>query len=223
MQHVKTGDVLLFSSNTPTSFITKTMVSTEWNHVGIAIRLKKNNEISLDENGKLYVYETNTNERYDDYFKKRIIGAGFSRVKEIFPRYNKISCRPLKEKFRENSLKKLTETFINTYYGYTFPNRMGPFISVWLGLPLSEKYDGEMFCSELTTHYFKMCTSHAFEKKEKNHLKNIFGFFGHLSEDLILPSHYSKFITPKSPIFQNIEYIIYEQHADLIYVLYQPL
>ncbi len=35
---VKTGDVILFSGNTPTGFLLRTFVSSEWNHSGIAVR-----------------------------------------------------------------------------------------------------------------------------------------------------------------------------------------
>src|ERR1700722_17457012 len=66
---IKTGDVLLFSSNSATGFLLRTLSNSQWNHVGVAIRLippeddTQEYKISLDEEGKLYILETNTHHR----------------------------------------------------------------------------------------------------------------------------------------------------------------
>src|SRR3990170_2418898 len=81
---IKTGDVILFSGNSPTGFLLRTFVSSEWNHTGIAVRFvtDENGEkaISLTEEGELYVLETNTWTRQDAITGQDVIGAGFSRA-----------------------------------------------------------------------------------------------------------------------------------------------
>lgn len=233
---VRTGDILLFSGNTPTGFLLKTFVSSPWNHSGIAIRFKESNdhtkpqEISLTNEGTLYVFETNTGDRIDDIYGDSIVGAGFSRADWVFPKYNKISVRRLRDIFRTEELIQRTMDFSNKYRGHKFPGSSIPFLSVWLGIQLSnppETDHPEMFCSELMAHYYNYCVGPIYERITKisigNDLTRLFGSGSPNTEDMYTPGHYSPDVTPNASIFINKDEVIFISYADLLYVIFQPL
>lgn len=228
---LKTGDILLFKSSNPTGFFLKTFTSSEWNHVGIAIRLIDNRKISLTEEGNLFVLETNTGTRPDILEGKNIVGAGFSDSNWVFNNYNKVAVRRLKDIFRNNSLIKRTEAFVKKYRGIEFPDDLIPFLSVWLGLPLTSKniqstaQEG-MFCSELTTHYYKFCLGPEYQSKtgtEFDDIRKLFGYNAPIREDLYAPKHYSYLETPNATFFDGPEEVIYGSNADLFFTIIQPL
>lgn len=233
----KTGDVLLFSGNSPTGFLLRTFVSSEWNHSGIAVRIisytNKSNKlkkvISLTEEGDLYILETNTGERKDDIYGSNIIGAGFSRADWVFSKYNKIAVRKLHEIFRTKELSNLTADFYNKYRGNKFPSSSLPFIGVWLGIPLvdKEQASNEMFCSEIMAHYYAHCIGPQYEKVTgipfDGKLSKLFGNGSPSSEDMFTPGHYTSNNTPNASIFAGNEEIIYIAYADILYVILQPL
>jgi hypothetical protein len=232
LNSVKTGDVLLFSGNSPTGFLLRTFVSTEWNHSGIAVRLKTidgRKVVSLTEEGELYIYETNTGARQDDVSQTKVVGAGFSRLSWVLAKYNKIAVRRLRDVFRTEDLARLTMEFSEQKRGHKFPSGSGPFLSVWLGIPLTDKTsrEKEMFCSELMAHYYKYCvgsqyvkiTGHSFSGK----LSDLFGSDCPSSEDMFTPHHYSTDMTANSPILENKQEIVHRAYADLLYVILQPL
>lgn len=236
---IKTGDVMLFSGNTPTGFLLRTFVSSEWNHSGIAIRFVTvpdpinpsgfRKEISLTEEGDLYILETNTGVRTDDIFGCDVMGAGFSRDMWVVNKYNKIAVRRLHEVFRTHELAELTLDFANRYRGSRFPSGGLPFIGVWLGIPLSDKDPdlNEMFCSELMAHYYAYCIGPQYEKVTgipfNGKLSTLFGSDAPKSEDMFTPGHYTCTNTPNASIFSGNEEIIYTAHADMFYVILQPL
>lgn len=234
---IRTGDVLLFSGNTPTGFLLRTFVSSEWNHSGIAVRfitvpdetgsLKK--VVSLTEEGELYVLETNTGERKDDIFEYNIIGAGFSKADWIFHKYNKIAVRRLHNIFRTKELATLTMDFAVRYRGNKFPSSSLPFIGVWLGIPLVDKdiTSDEMFCSELMAHYYAHCIGPQYERLTKSsfdgNLSTLFGNESPRTEDMFTPGHYAGGNTPNASIFSGNEEVVYIVYADMWYVILQPL
>lgn len=239
LKKCKTGDVLLFSSNTFTAFLLKTFVSTIWNHSGIVVRFIEytdeegniKNKVSLTEEGKLYILETNTGSRKDDLFGDEIVGAGFSDSDWVFKKYNKISVRHLHDIFRTEDLSRLTMEFADKYRGIKFPKNKLPFISVWLGIPLTQKdkelKNNEMFCSELMAHYYNYCIGQQYEKitgipyDEK--LSTLFGSNSPSSEDMYTPAHYTIDKTPNSSIFMDNEEEIYKSYANLYLVIIQPI
>ncbi len=236
---VKTGDVLLFSGNSPTGFLLKTLVSSEWNHSGIAVRFidvpdeenpgKMKKKISLTEEGDLYILETNTGIRRDDIYGYPIIGAGFSKSDWVFNKYNRIAVRYLHDAFRTETLAELTLRFHYENKGNRFPSSSLPFIGVWLGISLTEKdpLQNEMFCSELMAHYYLYCigpqyeniTGTAFDGK----LSTLFGIESPITESMFTPGHYTHSNTPNASIFKGNEDIIYVSYADIYYVVIQPL
>lgn len=236
---VKTGDVLLFSGNTPTGFLLRTFVSSEWNHSGIAVRFitKKledgsmQYEVSLTEEGELYILETNTGERRDDIFGDTIIGAGFSRANWAFAKYERVATRRLHDIFRTPHLAEKTMQFAKDFRGYRFPSNNLPFIGVWLGITLADKTaspnDEEMFCSELMAHYYINCVGSQYTEITgipfDNKLSTLFGNGSPSTEDMYTPEHYTSNTTPNAAIFTGTEEIIYTAHADLLYVVLQPL
>jgi hypothetical protein len=237
--NIKTGDVLLFSGNSPTGFLLRTFVSSEWNHSGIAVRFvdiqdesdqkKIKKYISLTNEGELYILETNTGIRKDDIYGYDILGAGFSRADWVFNKYNKIAVRHLHDIFRTKDLIDLTYDFVSKYRGNRFPSSSLPFIGVWLGVPLIDK-DGnsnEMFCSELMAHYYTYCVGSQYTKLTglpfDGKLSTLFGNDSPSSENMFTPGHYSAKNTPNACIFSGNEKLIYIAHADIWYIILQPL
>jgi hypothetical protein len=236
---VRTGDVLLFSGNTPTGFLLRTFVSSPWNHSGIAVRFKEipdttsstgiRREISLTEDGILYVLETNTGARVDDIYGDMVVGAGFSRAEWIFPKYNKISVRRLHNTFLTDEFAQRTIEFSTKFRGHKFPESSIPFLSVWLGIHLSDKEDSKshMFCSELMAHYYNYCIGPMYQRitgiSIDYDITRLFGSGAPNSEDMYTPGHYSLEVTPNASIFVDREDIIYIAYADLLYVILQPL
>ncbi|CAH6418990.1 Hypothetical protein HVR_LOCUS176 [uncultured virus] len=236
---IKTGDVLLFSNNSPTGFLLRTFVSSVWNHSGIAVRfiispdptapdgLKK--EVSLNEEGELYILETNTGMRKDDISGINMLGAGFSKVDWVFNKYNRIAVRRLHDVFRTPQFAELTLDFYNKNKGSRFPSSSLPFLGVWLGISFTEKDPSrnEMFCSELMAHYYTNCIGPQYEQVTglpfDGKLSTLFGTGAPLSEDMFTPGHYTCNNTPNASIFSGGEEIIYTAYADMLYVILQPL
>lgn len=235
---LKTGDVVLFSGNTPTGFLLRTFVSSQWNHSGIAVRFLKTSDpstptgyrytVSLTNEGDLYILETNTGVRKDHIVGQNIIGAGFSEAEWVFRKYNKIAVRRLHDIFRTPKLAELTTEFATKNLGNRFPSSSLPFIGVWLGIPLAEKNTEriEMFCSELMAHYYGYCIGPQYEsltgRPYDSKLSSLFGVNAPTSEDMFTPGHYAWEHTPHAPIFAGKEEIIFTQSADLWYIILQP-
>jgi len=233
---IKTGDVLLFSGNSPTGFLLRTFVSSEWNHSGIAVRFKtvmdengeNKKEVSLTDEGDLYILETNTGIRRDDIYGCDIVGAGFSKADWVLTKYNRVAVRRLHDIFRTNDLATLTIDFASKYRGHKFPSSSLPFISVWLGIPLVDKTieSNEMFCSELMAHYYPYCIGPQYERATgmiyDGSLSTLFGHSSPTTEDMFTPGHYSSSNTPNASIFDGDEEIIYISYADMWYVILQP-
>lgn len=236
---IRTGDVLMFSGNTPTGFLLKTFVSSEWNHSGIAVRFVNKpdpthptgfrKEVSLNGEGDLYILETNTGARKDEIFGHNILGAGFSEADWVFRKYNRIAVRRLRDIFRTEDFARLTLEFANTNKGSKFPSSSLPFIGVWLGIPLVDKEttDDEMFCSELMAHYYAYTLGPQYQKvtgvEFDGKLSTLFGSGSPESEDMFTPGHYTFARTPNAGIFEGVEEIIYTAYADLWYVILQPM
>ena len=236
---IKTGDVLLFSGNSPTGFLLKTFVSSEWNHSGIAVRFNRKllanglfeYTISLTEAGELYILETNTGARYDDIFGDLIIGAGFSRAQWVFSKYNRIAMRRLHNIFRTPDLINKTMEFAKEFRGNRFPSSSLPFIGVWLGIILVDKTvpsnAEEMFCSELMAHYYTYCLQSQYKSITgiifDGKLSTLFGKGSPSTEDMYTPGHYTSGNTPNAAIFAGTEELVYSNPADLLYVTLQPL
>lgn len=236
---IRTGDVVLFSNNTPTGFLLRTFVSSQWNHSGIAVRFITTPDenspdgfkrtISLTEEGDLYILETNTGIRKDDIYGYNVKGAGFSRSSWLFHKYNKIAVRRLHDVFRTDDLATRTLEFSEKTRGNSFPKGALPFIGVWLGVPLVDKGDksDEMFCSELMAHYYLYCIGPQYEKVTgmpfDGKLSTLFGSGAPTTEDMYTPGHYTCINTPNASIFTKNEEVIYMAYADMLYVLLQPL
>jgi len=230
---IKTGDVVLFSGNSPTGFLLRTFVSSQWNHCGIGVRFISKetpdgfmkHTVSLDTTGELYILETNTGVRFDSIYNKNIVGVGFSKASWVFTNYNIIAVRRLHDIFRTKSLSYYTLSFADKYRGICFPDSSIPFISVWLGIKLSNTKSG-MFCSEIIAYYYSYCLGPQFYSltgiEYNNKLSYMFGTGSPNTEDMYTPGHYTYLYTPNSSIFNGPEEIVLTQYADIIYVIIQP-
>lgn len=219
MDKVKTGDVVMCSANNPTGIFLRTFVASKWSHSAVAVRINKNNEISLTDEGDLYFFETNTGVRYDHVFGDNITGAGYSSFDFFSKRYSKIIVRELNSYFRTPELARLTKEFVDKMRGKKFQSNPIPFVKAWLGVSFSKNIDpDEMFCSELTAHYYFYCFSSTFE----NNLNMILGTHVPEMPEMYIPSHFEIESSPDAPIFSNIQYTLFTAESDLIYVILQP-
>lgn len=235
---IKTGDVILCSGNSPTGFLLRTAVSTVWNHSGIGMRFietidktdpsKISRRLSLNTEGKLYIYETNVDKRYDPIAQKITKGSGFSDVDYVFAKYNSIAVRPLKDIFRNPRFVKLTWEFILANRGSTFPSSSLPFLEVWMGVSMTDKdiTNNNMFCSELMAKYYLYTIGSQYTELTKqpfdNKLESLFGHGFPNEANMITPEHFTIDKSPRAPIFQGGEVIIHKIPSDLGYVIIQP-
>lgn len=229
---VNTGDIILHSNNTSTGFLLRTATSSLYNHVSIAIRLDEKDNIVLDNSGKLYLLEINTEARYDILTKDMCEGAGLSDVEWCLKRYNIIKVRKLNSRFRNKDLIKLTKKFIEKYRGWKFTKSFLPFISVFIGVPFDNdkrpnKDNKQLFCTELVVKYYEECIAPQFVKftgiEYNGNLDQIFGLGSNNRCDMYTPEHLSSSLTPNSPVLENHEYIIQKEEADCAVVLFQPI
>lgn len=224
--NIKTGDVLLFSGNTPTGFMLRTFTSSVWNHVGIVVRFNSDKNITLDNSGDIYVLETNTGVRKDHLSNKMIRGVGYSKLEYSIKNYNKVSVRRLKDKYRTNKLIDLTHEFYNNNIKIEFPNESIPFINVWLGFKLWDSQCSvgmNKFCSQLSAEYYFELYKH-FEQSENLELNNILDEKCPIYSELYTPEHFSYNLTPNSIMFENkLEEDIFIQESDIWYIIIQPL
>jgi hypothetical protein len=232
----RTGDIVLFSNNTPTGFLLRTFVSSLWNHSGIAVRLiddaaaPLDKRISLTAEGELYILETSTGIRYDPLFQRNTVGVGFSPAQWAFSKYNKVVVRPLLQRYRTPLLAELTLRFAQLSYGARFPSDPLPFLAVWLGIPAKDEDQpaGEMFCSEFMAHYYCYCILPQLDNlpadtSSSHQLSLLFGPGAPQRADMFTPGDYSISHTPQSPIFLKAERVIWIAYSDLLYVIMQPL
>lgn len=226
LRTVNTGDVLLFSGNNPTGVLLKTFVSSEYNHAGIAVRIK-DKQPTFDLDGELYVYETNTGSRYDEVFGREMVGAAFSKLSFVLAKYNKVACRPLISTLRRPELLGNTMRFVAKHQGTEFPSSSLPFLSVWLGMDLVEGDKGpDMFCSELMANYYLQCVGPIYEylcRTGKDiSLPMLFGSNLPREPAMYTPGHYGVLLSPQACIFSSPEVTIYTHQGDLLYTAMQP-
>lgn len=162
MDSVMTGDVLFFANNAPTGFLLRTFTSSPWNHIGIAVRIGPSG-ITVDRRGVLHVLEINTEERLDAISGEMSVGAAVTELTRSKNLYNTIAVRRLAPRWRDAGLASRTLAFAKFYRGVRFTSSSLPFLSVWLGIDLSDApasaddHPEEMFCSELVARYYTEC------------------------------------------------------------------
>lgn len=229
---IDTGDIVLTSNNTSTGFLLRTATSSMFNHAGVAIRIDKDDKVTLDKSGKLYILEINTDSRRDYITGKYKAGFGLSDVNWCFSRYNIVKIRKLHAKLRNQTLVEQTEEFIKKYADWQFPKSFLPFISVFIGVPFDmnkvpDKTNKEMFCTELVVKYYEECVGPQFEMftgvPYSGNLKDIFGKGSSNRCDMYTPEHLASSLTPYSPILEDHEIVVFKEEADCAVVLAQPI
>lgn len=228
MDAVKTGDILLFSSNTPTGFLLRTAISSDWNHIGIAVRYVLKNgtpEIVEGITGTLCVFETNACERYDHFIGKDIIGAGFSSMDHIIHKYNRIDARIIRPEVIPEHFATRLARFTKKYRGSRFPSSSKPFLSVWLGVDLFPKSDPDkenMFCSELVAQYVLECFCENLFEEYSGDLSRVLGQKLPVNANMYTPAHFDINISEAGKILAE-QRTIFTKPADLLYIILTPL
>lgn len=226
---IKTGDVILCSSNTRTASLLRLFTGSLWNHVGIAIRLTEQKKISLTEEGKLYILEINTMERYDVLTNKHMKGMTLSDFEWVQGRYNQIGVRRMKDSLRVPELVQNIETFIAKYHGYEFAKGILPFIGVWMELPLAGETRGPtMFCTEKTVYFYDECVAPILSKQEgvayvPGDLRFMFGEDTPYLHNLYKPNHFTHRGNSKGRLWSGQEEIVLRNYTSVFAALLLPL
>jgi hypothetical protein len=164
-------------------------------------------------------------ERFDPYINKMRNGAGISSSNFVFQKYNRVAVRRLHDCWRNEDLAVKTFKFLDQYGAVPFPGTVGPFISIWVGIPFNESISESMFCSELMAHYYEDVVGSQFEKvlnrTYDGDLRSLFGSTSPVEYNMIKPETYSIIFTPHSPLFSD-EQIVYIREADLAVTVIQP-
>ncbi len=205
---IRTGDVLLFSGNTTTAFLIKFFSSSNYNHMGIAIRLDKNDKVTNEQSGTLYVLEINAIERYDVLRNKYVKGIALTCYDDLISNYNDIHVRHINVIYVNKKFCKKAQKFIEQHQDIGYSSTLGPIIGVWIGCPISgiQREKDEMFCSEMVAYFYL----------------DVCGVFPTIEKPARLYKP-DDFIYPNTGIFTREEYSIYSDYADASVSLIIPL
>lgn len=147
---IKTGDILVCSSWSITSLITKASTWSEWTHAGIAVWLKTNT------GNVLHCFECGTDNEYDALTDKDGEGCRLVNVEQISHRYSKIAYRPINIKRDATFFAKL-RAFMETHKNRPFKANYIKLAVANLGIKTRDKpllgRDDPVFCSELVSMY----------------------------------------------------------------------
>lgn len=215
MDGIRTGDALLFSSNTSTGFVVRVATSSLWNHGGVAVRAVFEGgrpRVTLDGSGRLYVLETNTQPRRDAFSGEVVVGAAFSEAEWVFARYNRVACRPLRAAHRRPALAAATLAFAARHRGRPFAADWRSVAGIWLGVGLRGADAGGMFCTELMAHFY-------LEALGLPSLEAVFGPGAPPECALATPEHYAR----PAPLFEPELRAVRVAHADAAAVALPPL
>lgn len=213
---IETGDIVLFSSNTPTGFLLRTATQSIWNHIGIAIRYRKNKIISGNK-GKICILETNSCHRYDPLKKEYLQGLGFSSWKSLLKKYNRIDIRKINRNLLSDDFLERLNSFAEKYRHWHFPKSFMPFLSAWLKMDFGDLgvEEKSMFCSQVVGRYLYECILHPFNSDIR--IQGIPKSFSHH-----IPKHYDITSSPSDKcLLEQIN--VWNQQCDLLYVIISPI
>lgn len=213
---VNSGDVLLFSSNVPSNSVLKFFTSSSWSHVGIAIRLDKNNNVSKNIEDDLYILEINTKCKYDFILKEETGGVFFSKAKVVFPFYNRINYRKLREEYRTDEFIDSIMNFARKSKNIRFASDCFPLIGAWLGIEIKHS-PSNIICSAFAAKFYIDCI------KECTHFDDLLGEKLSETENICRPEHYSALYSKKSKYFETKDNELISNREDLISVILLPL
>lgn len=228
---IKTGDVFLFSSNTPTATILRVFTGSLYNHVGIAIRLDRQKNIVLDASpdSTLYVLEINTMARDDILTGRKMHGMTLSDFEWVQIRYNQVAVRRLDDSLRKPSMIPLIWEFIRKYHGYEFVKGFLPFIAVWAEMPLNGVALGSnMFCSEKTAYFYDDCVGPVLAERDdvpyiSGDLRYMFGERSPQAHCLYQPNHFTYEGNSKGRIFVGPEEMVIYNYSGMLTIVIQIL
>lgn len=228
---IRTGDVLLFSSNTGTAFIVRFCTSTEWNHVAVAVRINSEKKVTLDETGELYVLEINTFPRMDAIAGKMQVGAAYSKFEWVIERYNRVAVRPMRDKYRTSVLANNIPHFYKKYSGSKFSEIPADYIragcNIHTGVEKDYRNTNSMFCSEYVARFYLECVLPSVNQVEKtlydSYLDILFGDkCPHLPE-LYIPAHYSLDFSRNCLVLEDKIYNAHISYENWFVVIIVPL
>jgi hypothetical protein len=146
---VKTGDILLFSSWSITSLITKAGTFSHWTHAGIAVWLE------TKAGRLLYVFEAGTDDEFCALNDKKGEGCRLVCMDQIDTRYTRMAVRNVPG-IRDKKWFDSLHGFMREYVGKPFRNNTLRLAVMNMGFAKAIKEDAEtIFCSELAGLWLK--------------------------------------------------------------------
>jgi hypothetical protein len=142
---IGTGDLLLFSASSLPGLLIQGATLSAWNHVGIAVRLGRQEE--------LYVLETNYRTRFDHTSGNVVSGVALVPWSDMQHRYSQIAVRRLLPIFRTALQQELTGRFILDFAGIAYPTLTDVIFSKWLRLYRPSSIS--ICCTDLALYYYQ--------------------------------------------------------------------
>lgn len=227
---IRTGDILLFSSNTGTAFLVRLWTSTEWNHVAVAVRINSNKEITIDETGELYILEINTFSRVDAITGKMQIGAAYSEFQWVVERYNRVAVRPMRNKYRTQVFADRIPQFYKKYSNSKFTEVTADYIRAGLdvhsGTEKKHVNTDSMFCSEYVARFYLECVlpsiNHVENATYDTYLDILFGDKCPYLPELYIPAHYSLEFSNNCLVLESKIFNVYIRYENWFIVILVP-
>jgi hypothetical protein len=185
---IHTGDVILLSSITPFSVLVRWGIGSEFNHVGVCIRIDESvlPEIKIKrKNGLLCVLEFNGDDFVNVLTNKIHYGNRLIKLSDMYDKYKRIAYRKLNRKYYSREFKEKVRNFIIKYcYDTSSMDMVTPAFNALFGLELknddidyhptfcselSAKFYGDIIPGTITTNY-KNLLPHHFLNKKYDHL-----------------------------------------------------
>jgi hypothetical protein len=153
-KNARTGDILLFSSWSIPSLLTRVGTYSEWTHTAIAVWL------NTDQGKRLYMFEA---ARIDDEHCALVNGIGngcrLVNIDQVKHLYSKIAVRQL-DVSRDEAFYTKLKAFMRKYQGVGFPSNYFRVFLINTGLAKRKQDDdGKILCSELCSKWLEECGS----------------------------------------------------------------
>jgi hypothetical protein len=157
---IQTGDVVLLSSITTFSVVVRWGVGSEFNHVGICIRIdpSKLPEIKIKKNkGLLCILEFNGDDFSSVLTGKIQYGNRLSKLSDVIEKYKRVAYRRLNHIHYTFDFKEKIRKFLIKYcYDSSPMDLVTPALNAMLGLELKQDDTDyhPTFCSELSAKFY---------------------------------------------------------------------
>lgn len=221
MNSIQTGDVILTSDTSSMGYLVKTVLSSRWNHSGIAIRIRDGKVVKDD--GDLYVYEIGLNSRKCPVFGDKVEGAGFTKVGKVLGYYDQVSVRKINRKFITDDFCTKADEFIQLTRGKKiFPKNI-ELIDISLDVQKKDTEKDTQFCSELMAYFYEYTLSDIYHQQTGRTYSEatLFGFLH--SKNSCTPDMYCLDVSPASAVLTDEQVVVKDSEAPMASTISKPL